>query len=164
MKILILYASRKGWTQKSAETMSGYLNTLEQVSAQSCNLRMATSSTIKIEEFDIVILGCSIMAGFWKPGTKKFLRKNKHKINKLALYVSAGATIEKANQGKCSLEEAVNLAIRKYIDPVKKRLGVKTISDGAFGGQYDSNGRIIFNSWKKEDVITWTQKLVSNLA
>ncbi|MBN1118525.1 MAG: hypothetical protein JXA77_15045 [Bacteroidales bacterium] len=162
MKILILYASRKGWTQKSAETMSDYLNTLERVCALSCNLRMATSSSIKIEEFDILILGCSIMAGFWKPGTKKFLKRNKHKINKLALYVSAGATLEKANRGKCSLEEAVNLAISKYIDPVKKKYKINTILDGAFGGQYDSNGRIIFNSWKKEDVITWTQNLVSN--
>lgn len=159
MKILIVYGTRHGWTKKTSVLMEQELSGRfhHQVNLSSCKIPRNLKNQIK--NFDLVIAGSSIQSSFWKSGVKRFLKKYQAHFRKLALFVCAGGSIQAARNGKKTLEEAVNYAIEKYIIPVKEKYGLDTLQDGVFGGQKGKDPKIKYNSWKKEEVISWTEKL-----
>lgn len=159
MKILIIYATRRGWTQKSAEVLKETLENDYQHDLKVLSLLEAKRNVEIIPNFHLVIVGSSIMSGFWKKGIKRFIKRHKDKFQQLALYVCAGGTINKAIEGKITKEQAVFQAIEKYIYPVKERFALKTVADGAFGGVYEQNKKILFNSWDKKDVEAWAHNI-----
>jgi menaquinone-dependent protoporphyrinogen IX oxidase len=163
MKILIAYGTRKGWTKKSAEVITDIFKSKPGIEVDLADLKSVIRNSTDLAGYSLTIVGCSIMAGFWKFGVRGFLKKSKTRFNSLALFISAGATLENARQGKMSKKEAVSAAITKYIVPVKRRYRLTTVLDGAFGGQYDTNGKILFNSWEEQDVKDWAEVLYDKI-
>lgn len=159
MKVLIIYGTRKGYTKLSSEVIKDILESRSENEVTITDFKKFKKIGEPIENYDLCIVGSSIVASFWKFGIKRFLKRNREKFRKLALFVSAGGTLDAADKGKMSKAEAIGKALTKYIYPVKKKYQLLTISDMAFGGRYVNNGKELLNSWKKEDVINWAEEL-----
>ena len=158
MEILIIYSTRYGKTRLTAETMGRLLigKYGHSVTVSSYKLDRQLKNTI--DDFDFVIAGTSITAGMWKSGVKRFLKKYA-KGKRLAVFVSAGGTLEMVNAGKLSKTEAVARAVHKYIQPKMEKYGLRPEKVGAFGGQYGEGEKMKFNNWSREDIEKWIDEL-----
>lgn len=163
MDILIVYGTRHGWTRTSSEVIQQELSEHYGHNVELSDYRISREVKQHLSTYDLVITGSSIQASFWKSGVKRFLKKYRGEFKKLAIFVCAGGTIQAARTGKMSLEDAINQAKTNYIDPVKQKLGISTIADGVFGGQYGKPPKVKFNSWDKKDVVEWVREIQYNI-
>ncbi|OFX87842.1 MAG: hypothetical protein A2W99_16130 [Bacteroidetes bacterium GWF2_33_16] len=163
MNILIVYGTRHGWTQKTAENLDDILRNQYNYKVEVTDYKISKEIKVNMPNYDLVIAGSSIVMGFWKRGVKRFLNKYKKHLRNVAIYVTAGGTLDDVTKGTLTKEEAIQKAKTKYIIPVKNKLGISTIADGVFGGQYGKEPKILFNNWNKEDIKNWAAELDKKL-
>jgi hypothetical protein len=159
MKILIVYGTKFGWTGRTAEYLGEVLQQRYHHKTMVSDYKLPKGLKRNINEFDLVIAGSSIVSGMWKPGVKSFLRKYSNEIKKLAIFVTAASTLQRAVEDGQSVEEGRAMAKDKYIEPVKSKYQLTTITESAFGGQKGKEHKIKFNNWKKEDIADWAEEI-----
>ena len=158
MKALVVFGTRFGWTEKTANVISSVLKSKGYVVDLS---KGKLPKGIKdVHEYDLVIAGSSIMASLWKRGVKGFLKKYGGKAKKLYVFATAAGLLNvKVKEGKTK-EEAINEAVQKYIEPLKTKFNLKIDGSTAFGGQMGKGEKIKFNNWEEKDIINWANGLV----
>ncbi len=107
MNILIVYGTRHGWTQKTARNLGSILKNQYDYNVEISDYKISKEIKAKIINYDLIIIGTSIVMGFWKRGAKRFLKKYKTHFKNTAIYVTAAATLDGANTGKLTKEEAI---------------------------------------------------------
>ena len=163
MNILVVYGTRHGWTQKTAENLCTFLRNQYEYKVEITDYKISKEIKTNIINYDLVIVGSSIVMGFWKRGVKRFLNKYKKHFKNVAIYVTAGGTLDDFVNGKLTKEEAISKAKSKYIDPVKNKYKINTLIDGVFGGQYGKEPKIMFNNWNQADIESWAVELDQRL-
>lgn len=164
MKTLIIYGTQVEWTRKIAEIIADTLKERynHEVILSDCGIRDDIGD--RIHDFDLVIAGNSIKSGFRKKGIKRFLKKYRFSILNLAIFVTAKTPLETAKQGKIFKQEAIDKAINnKYIEPLKNRFQLNTISDMIFGVPSEKDPSTAFRGLNEEDITNWATDLHERL-
>ena len=152
MNILIVYGTRHGMTKKTVENLGHILEGQYNHKVEISNYKISKKVKAEIVNYDLIIVGSSIVVGLWKSGAKKFLKKYRANFKNVAIFVTAAGTLERAKEEGKSKEEGVSTAKSKYIEPVKTKYQIHTLMDGVFGGQYGKEQKIRFNNWNLEDI------------
>ncbi|HHU81535.1 MAG TPA: flavodoxin [Firmicutes bacterium] len=89
MKILIVFASKYGFTQKAAEKLRGELSAGKHGVTL---INLEEELPAGLETFDAVVIGGSIYAGLIRPEVRKFCRENLAALTgkRLGLFVCCG--------------------------------------------------------------------------
>ena len=87
----------------------------------------------RLETFDLLVVGSSIMRNRWVRKVLRFLKRNHFYNQSLALFVSAGQTLNQVQQFGYTREEAREQAVTKYIDPYLDKFRFEPIAKTAFG-------------------------------
>ena len=158
MKALVVFGTRFGWTEKTANVISSVLK------SKGYGVDLSKGKLPKgikdIQDYDLVIVGSSIMASLWTWGVKRFLKKYGGKSKKLYVFATAaGLLYSKVNEGKTK-EEAIDEAVKKYIEPLKMKFNLRIDGATAFGGQMGKGEKIKLNNWEEKDIINWANTLV----
>ena len=159
MNILIVYGTKFGWTGKTAEHLGNVLRDQYQHNTTVSDYKLTKELKRNISDFDLVIAGSSIVSGMWRSNVKNFLNKHKSDFKKLAIFVTAASTLQRAIEGGQSIEDGRALAREKYIGPVKQKFQLETIAESAFGGQKGKEHKIKFNNWNTEDISAWAKEI-----
>ncbi len=159
MNILIVYGTKFGWTRRTAEYLGEVLRDRFNHRAVVSDYKLDKGLKKKIKDFDLVIAGSSIVSGMWKPGVKSFLRKYKNDFQKLAIFVTAASTLQRAIDNGQSIADGRALAREKYIEPVKQKFQLVVIAETVFGGQKGKEHKIKFNNWNKDDIAEWANEM-----
>lgn len=164
-KTLLLYGKRNGKTSHTAETIAFHLSLNYNIKVVKLNVRNYRKKTTKIDEFDAVIIGSSIVSNRWVRKCLKVLKKMPPENCKLFIYVTAGATMNKVNEHGIEKSEAVKEGMEKYIDVYTLKYNLKPESKMVFGGRLVKRGKLKYDNWKKDDIKNWAdeigQKIVS---
>ena len=106
MKALVIYGTRGGATTAIAEEIGKTLSAegFESVMKNASDLR-----DVKVEDYDLFVVGSSVYAGMWSGKAKGFLKKNQKTLasKKVALFSSglAGSDPAQAQTAKQSIEK-----------------------------------------------------------
>ena len=127
-KALIVYGSRYGTTKDTSEKIRDILETKDiEVSLKNVNEEFPSLSG-----FDGVLVGTGIKINMWTKKIKKFVNKNKKRLDKrdfkFGVFVSCGTA---------SSKEKIPEAKAKYIDKKMQKIGVDCDIAEAFGPIYD---------------------------
>ena len=155
-KTLIIYGTRKGTTRETVQVIAEILQ-----SKFSHVIDIADSTQIKsikkrINYYDNIIIGSSIVSGFWKGSILSFAKKDIFNNKNVAVFVTAGGTLNKVAKYNISKEEALNEGIEKYINKYLKKFKFSPVSKAAFGGKRIKKNNLIYNSWNKDDIANWS--------
>lgn len=163
MKTLIVYGTQVEWTRKIAEIIADTLKERYNHKVILSDSGISGDIEDRIHDFDLVIAGHSIKTGFRKKGIKRFLKKYRFSILNLAIFVATKALPETSMQGKLSKQEAIDKAINKYIEPLKNRFQLNTISDITFGVPFEKDPGTTFSDLNEEDIRNWATDLHERL-
>jgi menaquinone-dependent protoporphyrinogen IX oxidase len=162
-KTLIVYGTRKG-------TTTGTVNLIAEVLRDKYShiVDVAGTSQIKqyikrIHEYDNVIIGSSIVSGWWKSKALSFAKRDVFEGKSIAIFVTAGGTLNKVEKSGMTKKDAINEAIKNYIDKYIRKFKFVPISKIAFGGKVVKREKMKYNNWNKEDIINWTIELGDKL-
>jgi menaquinone-dependent protoporphyrinogen IX oxidase len=155
-KTLIIYGTRKGTTTETVRVIAEILRADYSHVVDIYDSRQIKYFKKRINEFDNIIIGSSIVSGLWKSSVLSIVKRDLFKGKKVAVFVTAGGTLNKVSKYGISKEEATNEAITNYIDKYLKKFRFVPVSKGAFGGKVIKKDKIKYNSWNKEDIINWT--------
>jgi menaquinone-dependent protoporphyrinogen IX oxidase len=158
-KTLIVYGTRKGTTTETVSIIADVLRSDFNHEVECCESSQLRSYKRRLNEYNTIIIGSSIVSGRWKSSILSFARKDLFKDKKVALFVTAGGTLNKVQKYGITKPEAVNEAIQHYIDKYLNKFKFTPISKGAFGGKVIKREVIRYNSWDKSDIIDWTSEL-----
>jgi menaquinone-dependent protoporphyrinogen IX oxidase len=158
-KTLIVYGTRKGTTRETAIVISEVLKNNFSHQVDICDSKQIREYRKRIDEYNNVIIGSSIVSGFWKSRVLSFAKKDIFQIKNVAVFVTAGGTLNKVEKYGISKEDAIKEGIEKYIDKYSKKFGFIPISKTAFGGKVVRKEVVRYNSWNKQDIINWTMEL-----
>jgi menaquinone-dependent protoporphyrinogen IX oxidase len=158
-RTLIAYGTRKGATADTAREIARVLKESFGHQVDVMDVKETRVREDRLKTYDNVVVGSSIMAGRWKPRALRLLKRNDFSDINLALFVSAGGTMEKAAEGKCTTEEARSQAITNYIDKKTARLGLPMCERAAFGGRMIVAGKEQFNNWNRDEIVAWAEQL-----
>ena len=164
-RTLIIFGTRRGTTENTAQVIGETLVLRHGQYVELTNIREIRKFRKRLDDFDNLIIGSSIVSGRWVWKVLRFLKKHDFRNQKVALFVTAGATLNKVKKFGLSKEEAREEAIRNYIDRYLCRFLFVPVSKMAFGGLVVRSGREKFNSWDREDIENWSMhvgKLFSN--
>lgn len=158
-KILIIYGTRKGTTAETVDVIASVLR-----DKFSSSVDLADSSQIRkykerFDEYDFLIIGSSIVSGRWKSKVLSFAKKKFLAGKKVAVFVTAGGTLNKVAKYGYTKEAAVKEAIEKYIGKYEKKFKFTPVLKGAFGGKVIKKGKEKYNSWNREDIENWATGL-----
>jgi len=133
MKILILYSSKTGTTEKCARLLSKYLKSENSV------VDLAKAGEVNPNEFDGIILGSCIRVGRIPGNVKKFVEKNLELLKKkrLGVFFCMGETQDRFE------EYLSNNFSKDFLD--------SCVAKGYFGGEFnfDKMGFIVRKVIKK---------------
>ncbi len=163
MKTLIVYGTQVEWTRKIAEIIADTLKERYNHEVILSDCRISNDIEDRIHDFDLVIAGHSIKTGFRKKGIKRFLKKYRFSILNLAIFFAVKALPETSIQNKLSKQEAIDRGINKYIEPLKNRFQLNTISDITFGVPFEKNPNTPFSDLNEEDIRNWATDLHEKL-
>ncbi len=155
IRTLIIYGTRKGTTETTAQVLAETLILKHKHNVELTNIKKIRKYKKRLDEFQNIIVGSSIVYGRWKPSVLNFLRKNDFHNQNVALFVTAGATMNKEKEYGMSREEVRNEAIKNYIDIYLPEFLFTPITKTAFGGMVIRSGKKKFNSWNREDIESW---------
>jgi menaquinone-dependent protoporphyrinogen IX oxidase len=158
-KTLIVFGTRKGITGNTAAIVGETLVLRYKHHVEITNIRYIRRYKNRLSEFDNIVAGSSIMRGRWVWAVIRFLKRRKFENQKVALFVIAGKTMNKAMQEGISKPEAIRTAVANYIDPHLKKFSFEPVSKMAFGGWLVKRGIEKFNNWKREDISIWSAQL-----
>ena len=163
MNILIVFGTRHGMTEKTADNLGLVLKDQYKHNVVVSNYKLSKELKTEIMNYDLIIVGSSIVAGRWKSGVKRFLKKYRTEFKNVAIFVTAAGTLERAKENGESREEGISTAKSKYIEPVKSKYQINTIIDGVFGGQYGKEPKVRFNNWNLDDIRDWAEEIDKRL-
>jgi len=155
-KTLIIYGTRKGTTTETVHLIAEILRERYSQIVDISDSKQIKYFKKRINEFDNIIIGSSIVSGWWKRSVLSLAKRDIFNEKKVAIFVTAGGTLNKISKYGISKEEATNEAITNYIDKYLKKFKFVPIIKGAFGGKVVRKDKIKYNSWNKEDIINWT--------
>jgi menaquinone-dependent protoporphyrinogen IX oxidase len=158
-RTLIIFGTRKGTTETTAQVIGETLVLKFGQYVELVNIRNIKKLRNRFDEFDSLIVGTSIVSGRWVSKVLRFLKKNEFRDKKVALFVTAGGTLNKVKKYGLSIEEVREEAIRNYIDRYLNVLLFVPVSKMAFGGMVIRSGKEKYNSWNREDIENWAVQL-----
>lgn len=158
-RTLIVYGTRRGTTERTAQVIGEMLVLKFSHDVQIVNVNRIRKYRKTLASFDNMIIGSSIVKGRWVFRARWFLKRHDFSNYKLAIFVTAGFTLNKEIELGIPKKEVVNEAIAKYIDKYLKKTNIKPVSKMAFGGEIHRSHRKKFNSWKREDIESWVMQL-----
>lgn len=158
-KTLIVYGTRKGTTVQTAHVVSEILSKEFNHDVIVCDSTQLKVYKKRLHEFNNVIIGSSIVSGWWKGRVLSFAKKNIFNNKKVAVFVTAGGTLNKVNKYSMSKEEARAEAIHKYIDKYLSKFKFVPISKAAFGGRVVRREVVKYDCWNKSDIEEWAKEL-----
>ena len=162
-RTLIIYGTRKGATSETAAVIAEVLKDKLSHNVDISDTKLIRYYRKRINEYDNIIIGSSIISGRWKSKILSFAKRDIFANKQVALFVTAGGTLNKVNKYGISKEAAVSEAIEKYINKYLEKFKFIPICKGAFGGKVIKKGIEKYNSWNKEDIIKWTEDLGEKL-
>ncbi len=149
-KTLILFGTRKGMTTETVSVIAGILKDRFSHIVDISDTKQIRHFKKIIHEYDNIIIGSSIVSGRWKSRILSFAKRNIFANKRVAIFVTAGGTLNKVNKYGITKEAAVNEAIEKYIEKYNKKFKFTPISKGAFGGKV-IKGVEKYNSWNRDE-------------
>lgn len=152
---LIIFGTRKGTTENTARVIAETLVLKHKHRVEITNISDIKKFRKRLDEFNNLIVGSSIVSGRWKSSVLRFLLKHKFQYQKIALFVTAGSTMNKEKKYGYSREQAREEAVHNYIDKYLEKFDFIPIAKTAFGGMVIRSGKEKFNSWNREDIETW---------
>jgi menaquinone-dependent protoporphyrinogen IX oxidase len=158
VKALIVYATRKGWTKRTAEVLADELE--EKGYVTDC-FENKLPSQKELLTYDLVVVGTSIMIGRWKVRPRLFLKKFGPGIANLSIWVSAAGTLFVESDEGRGLKEATQVAVEKYIKPLVEKYKLHPRYMTAFGGQISWNAETVRNNWNSNDIRTWARLIAA---
>ncbi len=162
-KTLIVYGTRKGTTTDTVNTIAEVLKSDHSHEVDICESGKIKLYKKRINEFDNIIIGTSIVSGRWKSSILSFARKNLFEGKNVAVFVTAGGTMNKVKKYGITKTEATNEAVVKYIDKYLGKFKFSPVSKAAFGGKVIKKEITRYNNWNRSDIIAWTKELGSKL-
>jgi menaquinone-dependent protoporphyrinogen oxidase len=136
VKALIVYGTRYGATEMTAEEIAGVFRD-EGLDVDVVNLK--EGKVDDISGYGVVVVGSGIKIGKWTKEPDKFLNKFQKELAKknVALFVCCGAKYpldEKADK-----EKEIENARTKYLEEKAAKYNLQPIAYGLFGGVYNFN-------------------------
>lgn len=156
---LIIFGTRKGTTETTAKVLAETLMLKHKHHVEIVNVKSIKKYKKKLHDFDNLIMGSSIVSGKWVSRALRFLKKNSFQNQQVAIFVTAGGTLNKQSKYGLSKEEAVSEAVTNYIDKYLPRFKFVPVSKIAFGGRVVRSGIERYNSWNRDDIEHWANKL-----
>ena len=160
MKILIIYGTRRGTTTRTSEVISSILSGEFSYETEICPLQNKRRIKRRLSEFDLVIVGSSIQAGRWVNQSRKFLKRFRHSVQPLAIFVTAGGTMNKVKKYGIHKSDATREGIEKYINKYVEKYKLNPVSKMVFGGRVVKKNVVRYDNWNEEDIKNWTRELV----
>ena len=158
-KTLIVFGTRKGTTTETVHIIADVLRDKYSQTVEIADSKQIKYYKKRLNEFDNIIIGSSIVSGWWKSSVLSFAKRNVFEGKKVAVFVTAGGTLNKVAKYGISKEDAIKEAITKYIEKYSKKFRFNPILKGAFGGKVIKRGTIKYNSWNREDIYNWANNL-----
>jgi menaquinone-dependent protoporphyrinogen IX oxidase len=162
-KTLIVYGTRKGTTTDTVQVIAEVLRYDFNHEVDICESVQLRSYKKRLSEFNTILIGSSIISGRWKGRVLSFAKKDLFKGKNVAVFVTAGGTLNKVQKFGLTKKEAINEAIGRYIDKYLEKFKFNPVSKAAFGGKVIRREVLKYNSWDKSDIITWTKELGNKL-
>jgi len=162
-KTLIVYGTRKGTTTDTVQIIANVLRIDYNHEVDICESSQLRAFKKRLIEFNNIIIGSSIVSGWWKGRVLSFAKKDLFKGKHVAVFVTAGGTLNKVQKYGLTKSEAIDEAIQKYIDKYLKKFKFNPISKIAFGGKVIKKEVLRYNNWDKSDIINWTNDLGNKL-
>jgi menaquinone-dependent protoporphyrinogen IX oxidase len=162
-KTLIVYGTRKGITTRTVSIITETLKDRFSHIVDISDTKQIGYYKKRLQEYNNVIIGSSIVSGRWKSRILSFAKGNIFENKRVAIFVTAGGTLNKVNKYGITKEAAVDEAIEKYIEKYNKKFKFTPISKGAFGGKVIKKGVEKYNSWNKKDIYNWAIDLGEKL-
>lgn len=162
-KTLIVYGTRKGTTTETVQLIAEVLKNEFNHEIHICESNQIRLYKKRINEFKNIIIGSSIVSGWWKGRVLSFAKKNLFEGKNVAVFVTAGGTLNKVQKYGITKEEATQEAVQKYINKYSKKFKFAPISKTAFGGKVSKREVLRYNSWDKSDILAWAKDLGTKL-
>lgn len=163
MKSLIVYGTRKGTTTETVNVIAEVLRANYNHEVVICESSRIRYFKKRINDFDHIIIGSSVMSGRWKHRVLSFAKKDLFQGKKVAVFVTAGGTLNKVQKYGLPKIEAINEAVQKYIDKYLGKFKFSPVCKTAFGGKVVRKGNERYNCWNKSDIISWAKDLGEKL-
>jgi len=158
-RTLIIFGTRRGTTEITAQVIAETLILKFRHRVEIVNIKKIRRYRKRLNEFNNIIVGTSIVSDKWITRILKFLKKNDFIQQKVAIFITAGFTLNKAIKFGLSKKEVREEAIQKYIDPYLPEFKFNPISKAAFGGLIVNSNHEKINSWSREEIESWTMEL-----
>ena len=157
-RTLIIYGTRKGTTEMTARVIAEILILKHGHDVELTSIGRIRRYRRHLDEFNNLVVGTSIISGRWVRRVLRFLKRHTFDNQQVALFVTAGNTLNKAVKNEIPKHEAVQEAIQNYIDMHLNEFMFEPVSKMAFGGIL-KRGEKKFNSWNREDIEAWAVHL-----
>jgi menaquinone-dependent protoporphyrinogen IX oxidase len=162
-RTLIVYGTRKGTTKETVQLIAQVLKDYFSYEVDISGTKEMKYYRKRIDDYDNIIIGSSIMSGRWKSKILSFARLDLFGSKQVALFVTAGGTLNKVNKFGITKEDAINEATEKYIDKSINKFKFVPVSKTAFGGRVIKKNITKYDSWNREDVVSWAIALGEKL-
>lgn len=162
-KTLIVFGTRRGTTADTAQVIGETLTLKCHHKVEMTNVKAIRKYKKKLSEFNNIIVGSSIVSGRWVSKAMRFLRKQAFSNQNVAVFVTAGGTLNKSAREGIPRDQVIKEAIQKYIDRYQSTFKFKPVAKAAFGGNVQRNGTMKYNNWNREEIESWTAYLGSLL-
>jgi menaquinone-dependent protoporphyrinogen IX oxidase len=156
---LIVYGTRRGTTENTANVIGETLILKHNHIVEVTNVRNIRKYKHRLDDFNLIIVGSSIISGRWVRRAIRFLRKYDFINQKVAIFITAGITLNKGLELGLKKEDVIHEAISIYIDKYLPEFKFSPISKMAFGGLIIRSGKEKLNSWIREDIESWAIRL-----
>lgn len=156
---LIIYGTRRGTTERTAEVIGETLVLKFSHNVQMVNVKKIRKFRKTLHSFDNLIIGSSIIYDKWVFWALRFLRKFDFSNHKTAIFITAGITLNKEIELGIPKQEVIKEAITKYIDKQLETISIQPVSKMAFGGMVHKGRKGKFNSWNRDDIESWVMQL-----
>ena len=158
-RTLIVYGTRRGTTETTAQVIAETLILKHKFDVEITNIKRIKKFKRRLDDFDNLIVGSSIVSGRWKSSVLHFLKKYDFNNQKVALFVTAGGTMNKEKKYGLSREQVRGEAIQNYIDNYLDKFSFTPVAKTAFGGRVVRSHKEKYNSWRREDIEGWAIQL-----
>jgi|GEM_PF-2334161 len=158
-RTLIIFGTRRGTTEYTAQVIAETLILKFRHRVELVNIKRIRRYRKRFNEFDNIIVGTSIVRDRWIRRVLRFLKKHSFSSQRVAIFITAGYTLNKAIKYGLSKKEVREEAIQKYIDPYLPEFTFKPFSKAAFGGMTVKSFKEKFNSWDREEIESWASQL-----
>lgn len=114
-RTLIIFGTRRGTTEYTAQVIAETLILKFRHRVELVNIKRIRRYRKRFNEFDNIIVGTSIVRDRWIRRVLRFLKKHSFSSQRVAIFITAGYTLNKAIKYGLSKKEVREEAIQKYI-------------------------------------------------